>query len=279
MTRNSLVLELDTHNLAFQAFGLLRCKGIAANEILVELCKHAQAGLKRSNLVGQLVAIERQAYLEAQSIAATETARLHLAAAYQLVPYLVGECMGSVYLEAVLACVACTAYDYCLAVALYFLACIECEVAALDAQDALYHLFGLGALDCYLAVLLALVLDHNIEFLRLLHNPCNILVDVRCIDDKEVTLGSHLIYQQVIDNTACRMTHHSVEYLAVGSILYVVCEDVVYECLAFGTGDKHLAHVRNVEDTACLTHCVVLIDNVGVLYRHVKAAERAYERA
>ena len=93
MTWDSLVLELNTHNLAFETLGFLCCKGIATDEILIEFREHTQAGLKRSNLIGKFVTIERKTNLKAESIAASETAWLYLAAADELIPHLVCECM------------------------------------------------------------------------------------------------------------------------------------------------------------------------------------------
>ena len=147
----------------------------------------------------------------------------------------------------------------------------------MDAKDALDYLLSLWTLDCNLAVLLALVLNNDIEILRVLHNPCDILVNVRCIDDKEEALSTHSVYKQVIDNATCRVTHHAIEYLAVGSTRNVIGKDIVHELLALGAGNEHLSHVRYIEYAARLTHCIVLIDDVGVLYWHVKATERAYE--
>ena len=58
----------------------------------------------------------------------------------------------------------------------------------------------------------------------------------------------------------------------------IIGEDMVHEFLTLGTGDKHLTHVRDVKDTARLTHGIVLIDDVCILDWHIKPAERAYKR-
>ena len=49
---------------------------------------------------------------------------------------------------------------------------------------------------------------------------------------------------------------------------------MLHETFGLGTGDEDFAHVADVEDTAGLAHCHMLVSDVGVLDRHFKASER-----
>ena len=48
---------------------------------------------------------------------------------------------------------------------------------------------------------------------------------------------------------------------------------MVYKCLRILAFHPHLTHVRHVEDSAMVSHCIVLFDYRRILYRHIKAAE------
>ena len=110
----------------------------------------------------------------------------------------------------------------------------------------------------------------------LLH-PSYILVDVGCVDDEEEVVLAHLVDEQVVDGAAVLIAHHAIEHLSVGGSLDVIGEDVLNIALGIFTLDGYFAHVRNVEDAAMLAHSVVLLLDVAVLDRHVKACKRGNE--
>ena len=143
----------------------------------------------------------------------------------------------------------------------------------MQAQHFFDHGFGLGALHCELAVEVALVVKPYVEALHLLLHPLNVLVDVGGVNDKEEIVVAHLIDEEVINGAAVGIEHHAVEYLAVGGTGHVVGEDVLHVALCVGACDAHLAHVRDVEDSAVLAHGIVFIGDVGVLDGHDESAE------
>ena len=55
---------------------------------------------------------------------------------------------------------------------------------------------------------------------------------------------------------------------------HVVGEDVLHVAFSFRTRHEHFAHVAHVEHAAGVAHSLVLVGDVGVLYRHFKTAER-----
>ena len=123
------------------------------------------------------------------------------------------------------------------------------------------------------------MLEIDVEARELLLHPIDVLVDVRSVDDEEKLLGTHLIDQQVIDRAAVGVAHHTVEHLSVGCSGHVVGENVLNVALSVGTGDEHLAHVRNVEHAAGLAHGIVLVGDVCVLNGHVEAGKRRHQCA
>ena len=122
------------------------------------------------------------------------------------------------------------------------------------------------------------MLHYYIEFLRLLHNPSNVLVYIACIYHKEKFIVGHLVNEKVIDNTACRVQHHSIENFTIGSTCNIICKDIVYKRLALGACNQHLTHMRNIKNTTRLANSIMLLDNIAILDRHIKTSERAYER-
>ena len=54
---------------------------------------------------------------------------------------------------------------------------------------------------------------------------------------------------------------------------------MAYKLIGLGTLDANLAHVADVKNTHILTHGIVLLSDVVILYRHVEAAERRHKGA
>ena len=123
------------------------------------------------------------------------------------------------------------------------------------------------------------MLEIHVEARELLLHPIDVLVDVCGVDNEEKLLGTHLIDQQVIDCAAVGVAHHTVEHLSIGCSGDVIGENVLNVALSVGTGDEHLAHVRNVEHAAGLAHGIVLVGDVCVLNGHVEAGKRRHQCA
>ena len=100
--RDGLVLDLDTDQLADDLAALLGQEGFLADEVLVILAEHSQSGHHRADVGAELVAVQRQAGLEAEGVAAAQAAGLD-AGRDEAVPQVHGAFRGGVQLEAVLA--------------------------------------------------------------------------------------------------------------------------------------------------------------------------------
>ena len=79
-TRDCVVLEFDTHELACNSFGFLLYEGILSDELfLVKLAEHSESGHNRRNLSAEFVSIERKTGFETQGVTAAESAWLDAA--------------------------------------------------------------------------------------------------------------------------------------------------------------------------------------------------------
>ena len=156
---------------------------------------------------------------------------------------------------------------------------VELQFLAGQSEHFFNDGFCLGALYGKLAVVVALVVKVDIEAFHLLLHPCNILVDIGCIDDKEEIIITHLIDEQVIHGATIGVEHHSIVDLSEGRISHIVREDVLHVALCIRTCDAHFTHVADIKDTTMLAHGVVLIGNVRVLNRHDESAEGRHQGA
>ena len=87
MARNGASFEFDANEFLLYAFSLLAGYSLFAYKILlVEFHKHAQTGHDGRDVVGQFIAVEGQSHLEAQRVAAAQSAGLCLFAFYETVP-------------------------------------------------------------------------------------------------------------------------------------------------------------------------------------------------
>lgn len=122
VARNGVSLKLYAHYLAAYALGLLCGNGFLAYEFrLVQLAEHAQTCHDRAYVFAQFVAVEWQANLEAQCVAATKSAGLAASALNQLVPVFCYKFGGAIYLKAVFASISRAADNNLLAVNVYLL--------------------------------------------------------------------------------------------------------------------------------------------------------------
>ncbi len=187
--------------------------------------------------------------------------------------------MASVNLEAILAGVTGAAHNHVLAVDVECLEIVEQDVLDRYAEHLDHCLLGLRTLNGNLAVIEALVGNLNVKAFGVLHDPCHVLVDIRCVDHEEELIVVHLVDEQVIYRTAILAAHHAVENLAVGGTGHVVYEYMVDEFLCFGTFHADLTHVADVENAHFLTDCIVLVGYAFVLNGHVIAREGRHLRA
>ena len=238
------VEQLDAHHLLLQSQCLLLGQGALTDEfLLIELDEDAQSGFERSDVIAELMSVEWKSHLEAQGVAAAESAGKHLARCDERVPYLIYIGVRAIQLESIFARISCAAGNDGLAVNVYLLERVEGKVANLESQQALYHLFALGALHGHLTVAIRLVVDDHIVTLALLYYPGMVLIDVRCIHHKQIFPFAHGIHEQVIHAATVRVAHDAVVDFAVGCTGDVVGEDVVDKLLGIGAGDEDFAHV------------------------------------
>ena len=156
---------------------------------------------------------------------------------------------------------------------------IERQVVADQTENRLHDLLGLRTLYGQLTVVVAAVVDVDVEALGVVGNPGIVLVDVGSIDGKEEAVVGKSADAGVVDGAAIGIAHHAVEHLPGRHTTEVVGEQMVDESLSVGSGDDDLTHVGDVEDTAVVAHGIVLLDDGGVLYRHVIAGEGLHESA
>ena len=124
-----------------------------------------------------------------------------------------------------------------------------------------------------LSVLVALMVEVDVEAGGVLFHPGHVLVDVGGVDDEEEVLLAHLIDEEVVHGAAVGIEHHAVVYLSDGCSADVVREDVLDVAFGIGARDAHFAHVTHVEYTAMLPYGIVLVGDVCVLNGHDEAAE------
>ena len=107
MARNGLVGQFNAHQFFADAFCLLSGECFLADKLfLVEFYEDTQPGHDGRDVGRQFIAIERQSHLEAQGVAATQSAGLASAAGQQLVPTFTDILVRTIYFESVLTCIA-----------------------------------------------------------------------------------------------------------------------------------------------------------------------------
>ena len=282
MTGNGVGVELNAAETTGHALGLLTEQGVAADELgFVELTEDAQTGHDGGDVGRELVAVEGQTDLEAEGVAAAETAGGDVGG-HEAVPVVDDGGVAGVDLEAVLTGVAGAGDEDGLdgwSGDIDGLDLIEREVVAGEAEDALDDSFGLGALDGELTEVVAAVGDLYVEAVGLCANPGVVFVDVGGVDGEEETVVGESADAGVVDGAAVGVAHHAVEHLTGGNAAEVVGEEVVDEALGVGAGDDDLTHVGDVEDAAVVTDSVVLVDDGGVLDGHVETGKGLHEGA
>ena len=117
----------------------------------------------------------------------------------------------------------------------------------------------------------------NIKSLCILAHPGYIFVDISCINDKEKLIFIHLINKQIINGSAVRIQHHSIENLSLGSIGHIISENMINVMLGVFSCNIYFSHMRYIENTTMLTYGIMFINDGCILNRHIKAAERLHQ--
>ena len=257
-------LEADAH-LVGLAFG---GKGVAADEVVVELDGEGEPGAHRRDVVGQLVAVQRHGRFQAQRVARAETAgnQALLGAGFaQLAPQRRAVLGGRVQLVSARSGVA-GAGNHAV------------DAVDVDVRDggvvAGRQGFGVGELredlrggrplQRQLSDGVGDVLDLGVRQQILLHVG-EVLFAVRRVDDHEVRLLAELVDDQIVDGAAVFMAHDAVAHAPGLHVGEIVCEQVIQAGKRTGAGEEHLAHMRDVEQPAGVAHGVMLGDHARIL--------------
>ena len=106
-----------------------------------------------------------------------------------------------------------------------------------------------------------------------------ILVLIGRVHAQEEMIVGDLVDQDVVDETAVLVEQPGIVRLADLQLRGGVGRDVIDQLQRFRPANFDLAHVADVEQAHALAHGVVLIDDAGVVDRHVPAAEIDHLRA
>ncbi len=153
---------------------------------------------------------------------------------------------------------------------------VEFQFGAVYAQYLLHHLFRFRTLYGKLAQFVAQIVYLHVVPLCVTLYPGNILRYVRGVDYKQEVVFVTFIHQKVVYRAPLVVQHHAVEYLSYGCACHIVGEYVVHIFLGLRARYVHLAHVRYIKHSARRAHCIMLLRDAGILYRHVKSSERAH---
>ena len=91
--------------------------------------------------------------------------------------------------------------------------------------------------------------------------------------DEQVLLLVDAIYDQIVNNPAAIIEQKRVLTHANVEPLDIVGPRAIEPIARIGAIDDKLAHVRNVEDADIVPHCLMFLDDAGVLNGHQPAGE------
>ena len=141
-------------------------------------------------------------------------------------------------------------------------------------REGVQNFLGPWPLDRQEAHFVGSVLKRHIERLRTLGDPLPILDPSSGVHHQHEVIG-HTIDDEIVENTTVLGTHRRVLALPHRQTLRIVYAHELHQIESLGAADQELPHVRNVEDTAHLTHGPVLSRNPSrVLDRHLIAGKR-----
>src|SRR5690606_9364419 len=109
--------------------------------------------------------------------------------------------------------------------------------------------------------------------------PLEILTAVRGIYDKHSFAIRDAIHEKVVENSTIFTAHHRVQRAAILKRTDVVGDEVLHTFRRVRTADENLAHVANVENAGSRANTPVLVDDAGVLDRHLVPSKGGETRA
>ena len=98
--------------------------------------------------------------------------------------------------------------------------------------------------------------------------PCKIFIRASRVHDEQILLLVDAIYNQVINDPAAVIEQKRVLTHADVELVDVVGQHAIEPIARTGAVHDELAHVRNVEDADIVPHCLMFLDDAGVLHRH-----------
>ena len=266
--RDALALDREGHELLRGPFGTRGRDRLRPDEARLLLAAPAEAGLDRVAVLGQVVAVEVKAGLEAQRVARGQAGRLG-AGGDQRVPE-AGRVLGvAQQLDAVLARVARPAHqDRHAGDAALALVHAGRQLAVGHGGDQLARLGPLGGdhgeVGCA-------VDDVDVEALGVLCHPRQVALVVGGVGDGEEVAVGEAVGEQVVEHAAVLAAQQRVLGAALGDPAHVVGEHALEELERLRPARLDLAHVRHVEDAGALAHGQVLLPYAGILNGHLPA--------
>src|SRR6266478_9387514 len=109
--------------------------------------------------------------------------------------------------------------------------------------------------------------------------PAEILICACGVYDEQKRFISDSIRDQVIDDAAPLIKEERVLAHSDTEFVDVVCEHRVEPLSRAQSIDNKLAHVRNIEDADVVSHCLMFLNDAGVLHRHEPSGEGNHFRA
>ena len=103
--------------------------------------------------------------------------------------------------------------------------------------------------------------------------PSEIFIGPRSVHDEQKFLVAGAVDDEIIDNSCSFVKEKRVLTRADRELVDVVGKYEIQPLARAAAFDDELAHVRNVEDADIVPHCLMFLDDAGVLHRHKPASE------
>ena len=246
---------------------------VGADEARGLLAAPAEAGLDRVAVLGEVVAVEVEADLEAQGVAGAEADRRG-AGFGQRVPDRRRALRRHEQLDPVLARVAGAGDEDV----------VDAGDGRRDGAEPLRELAvgelrdqvaRLRPLDGEHRVVVERVVDRDVvELARVLLEPREVLLVVARVGDGEEVVGPEAVGEEVVQDAAVGLGEDAVLRAVLGDLADVVGEDALQERLRVRPTGLDLAHVADVEHADLRPDRDVLLADAGVLHRHLPPGER-----
>ena len=269
--------EPDAAQPPLYAFRLLAGQRAAPHELaLVQPHQPAEASLQRGRALIDVAAVECVAHLEAKRVTRSKSGRRHRDLTLQQgSPHGRSVSRLDVQLEPVLARVTRTTDHGGHTGDLPLGEMIEADPVQVSAGERRQHVASQRALQREERDPVALVVQLGLEVAGEPRDVCPVLLDVGRVHDEAVFALAHPVYDQVVHDPAVLPAHGAVLGLTDLQPCGIVGRDVGDEIEGLRSGDRELAHVRDVEQPGRIAHRLVLRpDAGGILHGHREAAER-----